>query len=773
MEIEATVYDKDLTSGDDPLGRIGFRVLDKFKELAKPYKDSDTYLMVKVHRAQNIAAADVSRDEETGETVRSSDPFVKLECCSKTLATQCVRKTLSPIFTEEPFWFQVHGQDEYNDQFNIEWEECLQKLPAYIPGVVPIYKTNADGEVVDPTPVRLSQEKLNLGVDGVKAVLRENFGLICDAFKFFSELESDDEEDEDVEDEAEGTEGGSDDLSTGSGDSDGEGSDDEEAESLAEAWASRRTSHPAWAVLGDQKFVDTTISPTEFVVFMERTKILDNQRVTRRTMKEVFRVVNTETEDDGTGLGGRFKVQGDSEFDRPEFMAAIVHLAGYKYELVGEGPQRDYAERLQRLLSECLHPTMYKPFRRDDKLNKTRPGVGPQVLRVSVWDKDDVGDDDFLGEVYINIDEVERGRVEWHPHEERQARAAARRLRKGIEYKFQRRPGLRDRTGGSVFVSTLLVKGSEMECFDNGFSQISWGGTFTLDFHPDMAEEHDPKDMRGELDLEIALSVPRSMILRESSWDERKRQEHEEKRNHMTLDIHACDSWCHKSYKLRIGNNNPDFKWLAMVTAQRYTKTFAPRGRLRMQEGGFGTTGKVAPYQVSTQLPPGMDRLQKEDDADVLHVGPETKLRDVLKDGDSAWVMFQNRKPHIVMAEFATLQHDQHEVDEARRWLKRLCREDEVKIQIAIAEKFAELQRTQGKTILQMFEDFDEDGGGTIDHEELRDGFDMLGIELSDKNFTKMLAIWDESGDGEIDYEEFAECLRRRSSCSSRIIVGV
>eukprot|EP00949_MAST-11_sp_MAST-11-sp1_P004880 g4880.t1 len=300
-----------------------------------------------------------------------------------------------------------------------------------------------------------------------------------------------------------------------------------------------------------------------------------------------------------------------------------------------------------------------------------------------------------------------------------------------------------------------------MECFDNGFSQISWGGTFTLDFHPDMAEEHDPKDMRGELDLEITLSVPRSMILRESSWDERKRQELEEKRNHMTLDIHACDSWCHKSYKLRIGNNNPDFKWLAMVTAQRYTKTFAPRGRLRMREGGFGTTGKVAPYQVSTQLPPGMDRLQKEDDADVLHVGPETKLRDVLKDGDSAWVMFQNRKPHIVMAELATLQHDQHEVDEARRWLKRLCREDEVKIQIAIAEKFAELQRTQGKTILQMFEDFDEDGGGTIDHEELRDGFDMLGIELSDKNFTKMLAIWDESGDGEIDYEEFAEMFEK------------
>ena len=54
----------------------------------------------------------------------------------------------------------------------------------------------------------------------------------------------------------------------------------------------------------------------------------------------------------------------------------------------------------------------------------------------------------------------------------------------------------------------------------------------------------------------------------------------------------------------------------------------------------------------------------------------------------------------------------------------------------------------QDKTIRDIFIAFDEDGGGTIDHEELRDGFDALGVELNDNEFEKMLAVWDEDESG-------------------------
>ena len=60
-----------------------------------------------------------------------------------------------------------------------------------------------------------------------------------------------------------------------------------------------------------------------------------------------------------------------------------------------------------------------------------------------------------------------------------------------------------------------------------------------------------------------------------------------------------------------------------------------------------------------------------------------------------------------------------------------------------------------------IFVAFDEDGGGTIDHEELRDGFDALGVELNNDQFKRMLSVWDESGDGEIDFDEFAEMFER------------
>ena len=45
---------------------------------------------------------------------------------------------------------------------------------------------------------------------------------------------------------------------------------------------------------------------------------------------------------------------------------------------------------------------------------------------------------------------------------------------------------------------------------------------------------------------------------------------------------------------------------------------------------------------------------------------------------------------------------------------------------------------------------FDDDGGGTIDPEELRDGFDALEVPLTDYEFERMWVVWDEDGGGEI-----------------------
>ena len=190
--------------------------------------------------------------------------------------------------------------------------------------------------------------------------------------------------------------------------------------------------------------------------------------------------------------------------------------------------------------------------------------------------------------------------------------------------------------------------------------------------------------------------------------------------------------------------------------------------------GYGGTEGQLTPQAVWAQMPEGFDRLDEKTNL-VMRVDGETPLRNVLRDGDDVWIMFQNRKPSRVIAaggeidkkgkrikpNLINLQREQFEVDQARAWLKRTCRDDQEVLQLRIAKIFREMQEVQGRSIRDIFIAFDDDGGGTIDHEELRDGFDALGIDLDDNQFKRMLSVWDESGDGEIDFEEFAEMFER------------
>jgi hypothetical protein len=85
---------------------------------------------------------------------------------------------------------------------------------------------------------------------------------------------------------------------------------------------------------------DDTISFNEFQQFVKQSRIWDSIGDTKKggagaitvsTLKEIFRVVNSKMETGGGGGGAKFRVRGDGEFDRSEFMEALVHLARYKY----------------------------------------------------------------------------------------------------------------------------------------------------------------------------------------------------------------------------------------------------------------------------------------------------------------------------------------------------------------------------------------------------------------------------------------------------------
>jgi hypothetical protein len=69
------------------------------------------------------------------------------------------------------------------------------------------------------------------------------------------------------------------------------------------------------------------------------------------TLKEIFRVVNSKMEKGGGAAGGGFRVQGDGEFDRSEFMEALIHLGRYKY---AKQHENDGSMQLEALLNDFI-----------------------------------------------------------------------------------------------------------------------------------------------------------------------------------------------------------------------------------------------------------------------------------------------------------------------------------------------------------------------------------------------------------------------------------
>ena len=68
----------------------------------------------------------------------------------------------------------------------------------------------------------------------------------------------------------------------------------------------------------------------------------------------------------------------------------------------------------------------------------------------------------------------------------------------------------------------------------------------------------------------------------------------------------------------------------------------------------------------------------------------------------------------------------------------------------------SETESGTGTELARVFRSFDEDGNGSLDKEELRNGLASLNANVSAEQLADFFAILDTDGDGEISYLEFA-----------------
>lgn len=85
-------------------------------------------------------------------------------------------------------------------------------------------------------------------------------------------------------------------------------------------------------------------------------------------------------------------------------------------------------------------------------------------LRLSVWDHDVVGDDDFLGECYIDLCDIEVGNLDYANSEagEDEAQAFLERVQRGTCYTLKPRPGVKAdnvMVQGELWVSCVRIRG--------------------------------------------------------------------------------------------------------------------------------------------------------------------------------------------------------------------------------------------------------------------------------------------------------------------------
>lgn len=71
--------------------------------------------------------------------------------------------------------------------------------------------------------------------------------------------------------------------------------------------------------------------------------------------------------------------------------------------------------------------------------------------------------------------------------------------------------------------------------------------------------------------------------------------------------------------------------------------------------------------------------------------------------------------------------------------------------------QFSQTEFQQAKLI---FDGFDENGGGTIDRDELSGAFERLGVEISDEELEQAFCLFDKDNSGELDFNEYLQLFQ-------------
>ena len=99
--------------------------------------------------------------------------------------------------------------------------------------------------------------------------------------------------------------------------------------------------------------------------------------------------------------------------------------------------------------------------------------------------------------------------------------------------------------------------------------------------------------------------------------------------------------------------------------------------------------------------------------------------------------------------------------------LNRIDINDDGKIEYGEFVKFMEQNKvtdekniSEEDNLLRMFEIFDKDGNGSIDHTELQEILSMTGENISDEEVAVIMQEVDTDGNGSIDFDEFKRMMK-------------
>ena len=71
------------------------------------------------------------------------------------------------------------------------------------------------------------------------------------------------------------------------------------------------------------------------------------------------------------------------------------------------------------------------------------------------------------------------------------------------------------------------------------------------------------------------------------------------------------------------------------------------------------------------------------------------------------------------------------------------------------------------KSVVELFEELDENGDGVVTVEEFEFGLYDLDLGISEANLNKLYGMLDKDGNGELQYKELADALREAANNKS------